>query len=48
MMFITHAMPKNLLVAEVVRIGQGSLSAVGETHIARSQMEGNWRREHDK
>jgi len=28
MMFITHAMPKNLLVDEIVRIGQGSLSAV--------------------
>ncbi|OIQ99416.1 toxin RTX-I translocation ATP-binding protein [mine drainage metagenome] len=28
MLFITHAMPKNLLVDEVVRIGQGSLSAV--------------------
>ena len=30
MLFITHAMPKNLLVDEVVRIGQGSLSAVGD------------------
>jgi subfamily B ATP-binding cassette protein HlyB/CyaB len=30
MLFITHAMPKNLLVDEVVRIGQGALSAVGE------------------
>jgi subfamily B ATP-binding cassette protein HlyB/CyaB len=30
MMFITHAMPKNLLVDEVVRIGQGALSAVSE------------------
>jgi subfamily B ATP-binding cassette protein HlyB/CyaB len=28
MLFITHAMPKNLLVDEVVRIGQGALSAV--------------------
>lgn len=28
MLFITHAMPKNLLVDEIVRIGQGSLSAV--------------------
>lgn len=28
MMFITHAMPKNLLVDEVVRIGHGVLSAV--------------------
>ena len=32
MMFITHAMPKNLLVDEVVRIGQGSLSAVSDPH----------------
>lgn len=30
MLFITHAMPKNLLVDEVVRIGAGKLSAVGE------------------
>jgi len=30
MLFITHAMPKNLLVDEVVRIGQGTLSAVGD------------------
>ena len=30
MMFITHAMPKNLLVDEVVRIGHGALSAVGD------------------
>ncbi len=30
MMFITHAMPKNLLVDEVVRIGHGVLSAVGD------------------
>lgn len=29
MLFITHAMPKNLQVDEVVRIGQGALSAVG-------------------
>ncbi len=28
MIFITHAMPKNLLVDEIVRIVQGSLSAV--------------------
>ena len=28
MLFITHAMPKNLLVDEVVRIGHGALSAV--------------------
>ncbi len=37
MMFITHAMPKNLLVDEVVRIGQGVLSAVGEAHSVRPQ-----------
>jgi len=30
MLFITHAMPKNLLVDEVVRIGHGALSAVGD------------------
>ncbi len=30
MLFISHAMPKNLLVDEVVRIGQGALSAVSE------------------
>ncbi len=29
MLFITHALPKNLLVDEVVRIGVGSLAAVG-------------------
>jgi subfamily B ATP-binding cassette protein HlyB/CyaB len=32
MLFITHAMPKNLLVDEVVRIGQGALSAVNDEH----------------
>ncbi len=32
MMFITHAMPKNLLVDEIVRIGSGTLSAVSGTH----------------
>ena len=37
MMFITHAMPKNLLVDEVVRIGSGTLSAVGDTHDDPSQ-----------
>ncbi len=31
MLFITHALPKNLLVDEVVRIGHGSLSAVSDT-----------------
>ena len=34
MLFITHAMPKNLLVDEVVRIGHGSLSAVNTLHDA--------------
>lgn len=28
MLFITHAMPKNLQVDEIVRIGQGALHAV--------------------
>jgi subfamily B ATP-binding cassette protein HlyB/CyaB len=32
MLFITHALPKNLLVDEIVRIGQGGLSAVGDGH----------------
>jgi len=32
MLFITHALPKNLLVDEVVRIGQGVLAAVSESH----------------
>lgn len=32
MLFITHALPKNLLVDEIVRIGQGALSAVGNAH----------------
>ena len=32
MLFITHAIPKNLLVDEVVGIGQGVLSAVGDEH----------------
>ncbi len=32
MLFITHAMPKNLLVDEVVRIGQGALSAVSDSN----------------
>lgn len=30
MLFISHGVPKNLLVDEVIRIGQGSLSAVGD------------------
>jgi subfamily B ATP-binding cassette protein HlyB/CyaB len=37
MMFITHAMPKNLLVDEVVRIGQGVLSAVSEARDGAGQ-----------
>jgi subfamily B ATP-binding cassette protein HlyB/CyaB len=37
MLFITHAMPKNLLVDEVVRIGQGSLSAVVEQNIQNNK-----------
>lgn len=41
MMFITHAMPKNLLVDEVVRIGQGTLSAVSDTHVEiKKEVEG--------
>lgn len=41
MMFITHAMPKNLLVDEIVRIGQGSLSAVSDTQdTAKIEAEG--------
>jgi len=32
MLFITHAMPRSLLVDEIVRIGQGSLSAVNDVH----------------
>ena len=34
MLFITHALPKNLLVDEVVRIGSGTLSAVGGAPVA--------------
>jgi subfamily B ATP-binding cassette protein HlyB/CyaB len=30
MLFITHALPNNLLVDEIVRIGQAGLSAVGD------------------
>lgn len=41
MMFITHAMPKNLLVDEVVRIGHGSLSAVSDTqNETKKEVEG--------
>ena len=31
---LTHAMPKNLLVDEIVRIGSGTLSAVSDVHEA--------------
>jgi subfamily B ATP-binding cassette protein HlyB/CyaB len=37
MMFITHAMPRNLLVDEVVRIGHGALSAVSDAHDETKQ-----------
>ncbi|WP_332875553.1 peptidase domain-containing ABC transporter [Sideroxyarcus emersonii] len=37
MLFITHAMPKNLLVDEVVWIGQGSLSAVSDLNDQTKQ-----------
>jgi hypothetical protein len=37
MLFITHAMPKNLLVDEVVRTGQGTLSAVGDADVKTNQ-----------
>ena len=40
MMFITHAMPKNLLVDEVVRIGQGTLSAVSDTQKTEDVVHG--------
>jgi subfamily B ATP-binding cassette protein HlyB/CyaB len=41
MLFITHAMPKNLLVDEVVRIGQGSLSSGRDPNIqTRHETEG--------
>ena len=39
MLFITHAMPKALLVDEIVRIGQGSLSAVSDTSDKPQQKE---------
>lgn len=38
MMFITHAMPKNLLVDEIIRIGQGSLSAVAIADTTPEEM----------
>ena len=37
MLFITHAMPKNLLVDEVVRIGQGTLVAVDDANNETEQ-----------
>ena len=33
MLFIAHALPKNLLVDEVVRIGHGVLTAVSDSHV---------------
>ena len=36
---ISHAVPKNLLVDEVVHIGQVALSAVGDMQAVRSQAE---------
>ncbi|HEY6093369.1 MAG TPA: peptidase domain-containing ABC transporter, partial [Gallionellaceae bacterium] len=38
MLFITHAMPKTLQVDEVVRIGKGSLSAVGATDTKQAEL----------
>lgn len=41
MLFITHAIPKSLLVDKIVRMGQGSLSAVGDTHDeSKKEVEG--------
>jgi hypothetical protein len=41
MLFITHAMPKNLLVDEIVRIGSGTLSAVSDAQDAtKKEVEG--------
>lgn len=41
MMFITHAMPKNLLVDEIVRIGSGTLSAVSDAQdVTKKEVEG--------
>jgi len=34
MLFITHALPKNLLVDEIVRIGSATLSAVNGAPVA--------------
>jgi ATP-binding cassette, subfamily B, bacterial HlyB/CyaB len=43
MLFITHAMPKALQVDEIVRIGQGSLSAVSDTSDKPQQKEATMR-----
>lgn len=41
MLFITHAMPKNLQADEIVRIGQSSLHAVsGGGEIAKQDAAG--------
>jgi hypothetical protein len=40
MLFITHAMPKNLQVDEIVRIGQGSLSAVDTDEVKQEVIGG--------
>ena len=40
MMFITHAMPKNLLVDEVVNIGQGVLGSAGNGQAGNQQEAG--------
>ena len=37
MLFIAHALPKNLQVDEIVRIGAGTLSAVGGVQEVRRQ-----------
>jgi len=36
MLFIAHALPKNLQVDEIVRIGAGTLGAVGAVHDAHT------------
>ena len=45
MIFITHAMPKSLLVDEIVRIGKGALSAVGGKDDVRTVDEQGMRNE---
>ena len=37
MLFITHALPKNLMVDEVVRIGIGMLAAVDQSQGAKNE-----------